>query len=255
MTSFGCCQTTSEKGGTAVKTYWILLGSFGSGKSELALNLALEKVREAPCTLVDLDVINPYFRTSERADVLEPAGVELIMPPFALEKIEIMALSARVYTVFAPGEGNVIFDIGGDDVGSIALGQYKPRFELIPTEQLRVLFIVNPLRPTAADLPSALDTFYKVQYVSRLPITGIVNNANLAGETDVDHLVEGYELVKALSQETGVPVWGTCGKAEVLRSFAKYAEEQGLDPAYIGKYQTIEVMMHRSWDKFLAEGL
>ena len=101
-----------------MKEYWILTGSFGSGKSELALNLALDKVKEGPCTLVDLDVINPYFRTSKRGDVLEPAGVKLIMPPFALEKIEIMSLSAQVYSVFAPGEGTVIFDIGGDDVGS-----------------------------------------------------------------------------------------------------------------------------------------
>ena len=238
-----------------MKEYWILTGSFGSGKSELALNLALDKVKEGPCTLVDLDVINPYFRTSERGDVLEPAGVKLIMPPFALEKIEIMSLSAQVYSVFAPGEGTVIFDIGGDDVGSIALGQYKPRFDLIPKDKLHVLFVVNPLRPTAADLPSALDTLYKIQYVSRLDVTGIVNNANLAGKTDVSHLAEGYELVKAVSRHTGIPVWGTCGTRDVLSSFRQYAEEHSLDPAYIGTCQPIEVMMHRSWDKFLAEGL
>ena len=238
-----------------MKEYWVLTGSFGSGKSELALNLAVEKAKHGPCTLVDLDVINPYFRVSERGDVLEPAGVELIMPPFALEKIEIMSLSARVYSVFAPGEGTVILDIGGDDVGSIALGQYKPRFDQIPKENLRVLFIVNPLRPTAADLQSALDTLYKIQYVSRLSVTGIVNNANLAGETDVSHLAEGYGLVKALSEQTGIPVWGTCGKAEVLRSFEAYAKENQLDPACIGQLQPIEIMMHRSWDKFLKEGL
>ncbi|MBP5750857.1 MAG: hypothetical protein J6X24_08715, partial [Firmicutes bacterium] len=117
---------------------------FGSGKSELALNLALEKAKDGPCTLVDLDVINPYFRTSERGDVLVPAGVELIMPPFALDKIEIMSLSAKVFSAFSPGEGNVIFDIGGDDVGSIALGQYKARFDQIPPDHLNVLFVVNP---------------------------------------------------------------------------------------------------------------
>ncbi len=238
-----------------MKEYWVLLGSFGSGKSELGLNLAVQKAKEGPCTVVDLDVINPYFRISERGDVLTPAGVELIMPPFALEKIEIMSLSARVYSVFSPGEGNVIFDIGGDDVGSIALGQYKPRFDAIPKDRIHVLFIVNPMRPTAADLPSALDTLYKIQYVSRMAVTGIVNNANLAGETDVSHLLEGYELVKGLSEQTGIPVWGTCGRQEVLDAFAGYVRERGLDPAYVGRYQPIEVMMHRSWDKFLAEGL
>ena len=238
-----------------MKTYWVLVGSFGSGKSELALNLALEKAKEGPCTLVDLDVINPYFRTSERGDVLEPAGVELIMPPFALDKIEIMSLSARVYSAFSPGEGNVIFDIGGDDVGSIALGQYKARFDQVPPERLNVLFIVNCLRPTAADFDSAMDTLAKIQYVSRLNVTGIVNNANLSVETDASHLAQGYELAKQLSQATGIPVWGTVGTKDVLAAFEAHVKAQGLDPAYVGKYQPIDIMMHRSWDKFLAEGL
>ena len=84
---------------------------------------------------------------------------------------------------------------------------------------------------------------------------GIVNNANLAGETDVSHLKMGYDLVKALSEQTGIPVWGTCGRQEVLDQFRTYAAEENLDPSYIGQYQPIEILMHRSWDKFLAEGL
>ncbi len=238
-----------------MKQYWVLLGSFGSGKSELVLNLALEKAKEGPCTVVDLDVINPYFRVSERGDVLEPAGVELIMPPFALDKIEILSLSPRVYSAFNPGEGSVFFDIGGDDIGSVALGQYRPRFDAIPRENLHVLFVVNPLRPTAADPESARATLDKIQYVSRMEVNGIVNNANLAGETQVEHLVQGYELVRELSRQTGIPVWGSCGTAPVLESFKQYAARHGLDQAYVGRYQPIEVMMHRSWDKFLKEGL
>ncbi|MBQ6333270.1 MAG: hypothetical protein IJI34_10990 [Clostridia bacterium] len=238
-----------------MKEYWVLLGAFGSGKSELALNMAIAAAKNGPCTLVDLDVINPYFRTSERGDVLTPAGVELIMPPYALEKIEIMSLSARVYAAFTPGEGSVFFDIGGDHVGSIALGQYKPNFDRIPKENLHVLFIVNPMRPTAADLESAYATLEKIRFVSRLDVTGIVNNANLAGETDHTHLLEGYELVKALSLRTGVPVWGTAGMPKVLDDFNAYAKEHGLDERYIGVRQPVTVYMHRSWDKFLKEGL
>ena len=238
-----------------MKDYWVLLGSFGSGKSELALNMSIDAAKRGPCTLVDLDVINPYFRTSERGDVLTPAGVELIMPPYALEKIEIMSLSARVYSAFTPGEGSVFFDIGGDHVGSIALGQYKPYFDNIPDEHKHILFIVNPMRPTAADVESAYNVLYKIQFVSRLNVTGIVNNANLAGETTVENLIDGYELVKALSEKTGIPVWGTSGTKEVLDAFEQYAEEHQLDRTYIGVCQPIEVMMHRSWDKFLKEGL
>lgn len=239
----------------SVREFWILVGPFGSGKSELALNMAVRAVEKGPCTLVDLDVINPYFRSSERGDLLEKAGVELIAPPYALRKIEIMSLSPRVYAVFAPGEGTVLFDVGGNPAGAVALGQYKPHFDAIPSENLHVLFVVNPLRPLAEDLSGALDMLDKIQAVSRLRVTEIVNNANLAGQTAVEHLVQGYELVRRLSKETGIPVWGTCGSKGVLEAFEKYVSEHGLDEAYIGKKQPIEVMMHRSWEKFLNEGL
>ena len=74
-------------------------------------------------------------------------------------------------------------------------------------------------------------------------------------KTEVENLVEGYELVKALSDKTGIPVWGTSGTQKVLDEFRQYAETHRLDPNYIGAYQPIEILMHRSWDKFLNEGL
>ncbi len=233
----------------------MLVGSFGGGKSELSLNLALDAAARGKCTLIDLDVVNPYFRTSERGDVLEKAGVELISPPYALKKIEILSVSPRVYAAFTRGEGTVIFDVGGDHIGAVALGQYKPNFDAIPPENLHVLFVVNPLRPLSADFDSAMSMLQKIQLVSRLNVTGIVNNGNLAGMTEPEHVLMGYELVKQLSEATGIPVWGTCGRPDILERFAGLAEEKGLDPAYIGQLHPIEVLMHRSWDKFLKEGL
>ena len=105
-----------------MKEYWVLVGSFGSGKSEIALNMSVRAAAHEPCKLIDLDVINPYFRTSERKEMLEAADVDLISPPFALHKIEILSVSPRVYSAFTPGEGRVIFDVGGDHVGAVALG-------------------------------------------------------------------------------------------------------------------------------------
>ena len=238
-----------------MKEYWVLVGSFGGGKSELSLNMAVRAAKKGPCMLVDMDVINPYFRTSERHELLEKAGVDLVSPPYALQKIEIMSVSARVYAAFTPGEGTVIFDVGGDHVGAIALGQYKPNFQNIPPENLHVLYVVNPMRPLASDLPSARTMLEKIQAASRQRVTGIVNNGNLAGMTTVEHLAAGYDLVRQLSDETGIPVWGTSGRPDILKEFETYAKDNGLDEAYIGKRYPIEVMMHRSWDKYLSEGL
>ena len=238
-----------------MKEYWVMLGSFGGGKSEMSLNMAVRAAAKGKCTLIDLDVINPYFRSSERGDVLDAAGVELISPPYALKKIEILSVSPRVYSAFTQGEGTVIFDVGGDHIGAVALGQYKPNFDAIPPEKLHVLFVVNPLRPLSADFPSAMSMLQKIQKVSRLNVTGIVNNGNLAELTSIEHLKMGYDLVKELSEATGIPVWGTCGRPDILDQFSQYAAEQGLDERYIGIQYPIEVMMHRSWGKFLNEGL
>lgn len=238
-----------------MKEYWVMLGSFGGGKSEMSLNMAVRAAAKGKCTLIDLDVINPYFRSSERGDVLDAAGVELISPPYALKKIEILSVSPRVYAAFTRGEGTVIFDVGGDHIGAVALGQYKPNFDAIPPENLHVLFVVNPLRPLSADFPSAMSMLQKIQTVSRLNVTGLVNNGNLAELTGVEHLKQGYDLVKELSEATGIPVWGTCGRPDVLEAFTQFAAEQELDERYIGIRYPIEVMMHRSWNKFLKEGL
>ena len=238
-----------------MKEYWVMLGSFGGGKSEMSLNMAVRAAAKGKCTLIDLDVINPYFRTSERGDVLDAAGVELISPPYALKKIEILSVSPRVYSAFTQGEGTVIFDVGGDHIGAVALGQYKPNFDAIPPEKLHVLFVVNPLRPLSADFPSAMSMLQKIQKVSRLHVTGIVNNGNLAELTSIEHLKMGYDLVRELSEATGIPVWGTCGRPDILDQFTQYAAGHGLDERFIGIKYPIEVMMHRSWDKFLNEGL
>ncbi len=239
-----------------MKEYYVFLGSFGSGKSELAINLAIKKAMEnPPCTLVDLDVINPYFRSSERGNLLERSGIRLISPPFAMQKIEIMSLSPEVYSAFAQPDGTVIFDAGGDPIGAIALGQYFNHFSNIPSEQLHVLMVINPFRPLAETAQKARSLMEQMQNASRLNITGFINNANLVNETTIQELKTGYDVVRELSEMTGIPVYATTGTPHVLESFATYIKEQNLDPNYAGQITPIEVIMHRTWDKFLKEGL
>lgn len=239
-----------------MKEYYVFLGSFGSGKSELAINSALQKAASnPPCTLVDVDVVNPYFRSSERGELLQSGNVRLISPPYALHKIEIMSLSPEVYSAFAQEGGTVVFDAGGDPVGAIALGQYHSHFDKIPPEQLSVLLVINPFRPLAETAEKARALMEKIQFSSRLKITGLINNANLVQETTTQELLYGYDVVRELSDATGIPVYATAGMKHVLDEFAVYAEKEKLDPAYIGRWMPIDMIMHRTWDKFLKEGL
>ena len=110
------------------KVYLVLTGNYGSGKTEIALNLALESAKRMKTTLVDLDIVNPYFRSGEKADELRNAGVRTLMPTYAMTTVDIPALPAEIQSVFEVPSDRVIFDVGGDDTGAAALGRYYPSF-------------------------------------------------------------------------------------------------------------------------------
>ena len=101
----------------------VITGNYGSGKTELSLNLALHFAKGEKTTLVDLDIVNPYFRTGEKADMLQDSGVRVLMPTFAMTTVDIPALPAEIQSVFEVPSDRVIFDVGGDDTGAAALGR------------------------------------------------------------------------------------------------------------------------------------
>ena len=136
------------------KRFLVLVGNYGSGKTELALNRALEFAAKKSTTLVDLDIVNPYFRSGEKADMLREAGIRVLMPTFALSTVDIPALPAEIQSVFELPCDHVIFDVGGDDTGAAALGRYAPSFAKY-REQTHVALVVNCMRPltqTAEDV-------------------------------------------------------------------------------------------------------
>ena len=90
-----------------------------------------------------------------------------------------------------------------------------------------------------------------MQAHSRLQITGMINNANLATETSVEELRDGYKMLKEVSDRTGIPVAYTTGKKDLLEQFLA----EGHDPKYIGKPIPIDVYMHRDWDSYIKYGL
>ena len=64
--------------------FLVITGNYGSGKTEISLNLALKASAEGKTTLVDLDIVNPYFRSGEKAIEMEKAGIRVLMPTYAL---------------------------------------------------------------------------------------------------------------------------------------------------------------------------
>ena len=62
----------------------IIYGHYGCGKTNLSINLALDLARQGKrVTLVDLDIVNPYFRSSDYTPMLREKGIKVVAPQFA----------------------------------------------------------------------------------------------------------------------------------------------------------------------------
>jgi hypothetical protein len=187
----------------------IITGHYGSGKTEIALNMAFQlKERESfPVTLADLDIMNPYFRSREKRVPLEEAGIKLIGGSIEDSLTGVPALSAEVQGQLNLGEGYLILDVGGDPEGARLLGRYPREWEDLKGEKnLAMLFVVNPYRPETPDLPRALTMLRMIEEYSGLSITGIAANGHLLKSTTEEEVLEGWRLATTLSEKTNIPL-------------------------------------------------
>ena len=230
-----------------MKNVKVLIGNYGSGKSELALNFAMQAAARGEKTeLIDLDMVNTYFRLTERGKMVEQKEIRLVSPNFACSGIETLSLPAEVASAFVLDWDSVIFD-----VGATALGRYHEDFMALEPGALEVLNVVNIRRPLSSTVEKILRLQEGMQAHARLPITGMINNANLATMTGVEELRDGYEVLKEVSDITGIPVAYTTGKKEFLDAFLA----ENPDPKYVGKPIAIDMYMHRDWDSYIQYGL
>ena len=193
-----------------------VVGHYGSGKTEFSLNLALA-ARAMGCetALVDLDIVNPFFRSAEQVGRLAASGVELIAPPYALTGVDLPVLSARVHSVFERQSLYTVLDVGGDDAGAAALGRYKPRFDENPYD---LYYVVNPYRPYSETPDQVLSLLERIERRSRLRVTGLVNNANLGALTEPSNLLEGQEFLEEVARRASLEIVCASGLSSVLRA-------------------------------------
>ena len=235
-----------------MKDVKVLIGNYGSGKSELALNFAMQAAARGDRTeLLDLDMVNTYFRLTERGKMVEQKEIRLVSPNFACSGIETLSLPDEVSSAFVLDWDTVIFDVGGDDVGATALGRYHQDFMALEPGALEVLNVVNIRRPLASTVEKIHRLQEGMQTHARLQITGMINNTNLSTMTSADDLWDGYELLRQVVELTGIPVAYTTGKKDILDAFLA----RDPDPKYVGKPVAIDVYMHRDWDSYIEYGL
>ena len=189
-------------------TYYVVVGNYGSGKTELSLALArrLRRQSQGRVALVDLDIVNPYFRSAERAELLTGEGIEVKMPSFALTSVDIPALPAEIQAVFEPGRyAHVVIDVGGDDIGATALGRYEPFIRPV-RDQMQILYVINPYRPLSGSVEDICALFELIVQRSRQKPDMLVNNANLQRQTTAMDLIGAQALLAQVSARLKLPV-------------------------------------------------
>lgn len=185
----------------------IITGHFGSGKTEISINLALEaKKTNARTAVADLDIVNPYYRVRDAREIFDQNGIELIAPAERLAAADLPIVPGDMGRVIYDPEYKLIVDAGGDKDGATALGQFYNDWKDM---KLEVLFILNANRPYVSTLEGAVETLQKIEAASRLKITGIINNSNVGSETTIQDVEKGLALSKELADQLGIPLLTT----------------------------------------------
>lgn len=198
----------------ADKRVYIIAGHYGSGKTNIAVNLALKFRGEGKeVKIADLDIVNPYFRTKDSAQLLSENGIELISPAFANTNVDLPALPQELYKVVQQKGFTAILDVGGDDRGAYALGRYTPY--ILEENNYEMCFVVNFFRPLTRTAEEAVEIMREIESACRIPFTAIINNSNLGNATTIADIKAGDEEAKKLSKLTSLPIIYTCAVREL----------------------------------------
>ena len=182
----------------------IICGHYGSGKTNLALNMALKlSAKGKAVTIVDMDIVNPYFRTSDYIDFLKKKGIDVISPTMAGTTQDTPALSPRIMSAFADKSRTVIFDVGGDDVGATALGRFSKYFA---DEEYQMFFVINKFRKQIGDVEGCKQILAEIEYTSRLKVTAIANNSHFGEFTTASDILESYDYALDVSRALDLPL-------------------------------------------------
>ncbi len=197
------------------KRITLLAGHYGSGKTNIAVNMAFDlKKMYNNVTIADLDIVNPYFRTKDSQAELEAEGIKLICSEYANTNVDIPALPQDMYSVIDDKSRYAVIDIGGDDRGAYALGRYSQG--ILEEDNYDMLFVINCYRPLTRDALTTLEVMHEIEKAGKIKFTGIVNNSNLGEETTADDILNSLDYAEKVSKETGLPIKATCVKQELF---------------------------------------
>jgi len=205
-------------------------GHYGSGKTNLAVNLAVDFAKSGErVTIIDLDIVNPYFRTADFSELFRTYGIKLVAPQFANTNLDIPSLGFDMAAVIN-GCDRLIIDVGGDDTGAVALGQYSAVLNNFGCE---LYYVVNRYRFLTSTPEEAVELLRDIEQVSRIKAKGIINCSNLGSQTSADDVKVTADYALKCAQTAGIPVAMTAAERAL-----------GVDGAY-----PVDVYVRPFWEE------
>lgn len=193
----------------------LLCGHYGSGKTNVAVNLALElRRRYDRVAVADLDIVNPYFRSKDSRGELEDAGIRMICSEYANTNVDIPALPQDMYSVTDDRALRAVIDVGGDDRGALALGRISQAIR--QEDDYEMLAVINASRPLTHTAEDTVEVLREIEAAGGIPFTGIVNNTNLGRETDRDVVLNSVSYAETVSKLMEIPVVMTTVPSELF---------------------------------------
>ena len=223
----------------------IFVGNYGSGKTEVAVNFAryVRRSGEQPVHLIDLDVVNPYFRSRETIDVLAKEGISVVAPKGENFYAEIPIILPEVRTLLKSSAGRVILDVGGDDAGATVLGSLR---DAIPDGSYQLWAVLNARRPFTDTMEGSIQMIRSIERASTLSATGIVSNTHLLHETTAEIVGKGLLLAQKTAFKLSLPIPFAAVQESVAKNVMKEYPAVPVLP--------MRLTMRRPWEKESTEG-
>ena len=205
------------------KQITLMCGQYGSGKTNVAVNLAFElKKQHENTAIADLDIVNPYFRTSDSEAELKAAGIKVIRSQYAGTNLDAPAMPPEMYAIIEDSSMKTIVDVGGDDRGAYALGRLSKA--IVEKGDYEMLMVINSARPLTRDAESTVEVMREIEAACRIPFTGIVNNTNLGRETTAETVLASLPYAEEVSGLSGLPIVMTTAVADVAEELSGKVE-------------------------------
>ena len=201
------------------KRLTILCGHYGSGKTNIAVNMAYDlRSQRDNVAIADLDIVNPYFRSKDSEAEFREKGIRLICSEFASSNVDLPSMPADLYSLTDNLSLSAILDIGGDDRGAYALGRLRDA--ILAEDNYDMLMVINKYRPLTPDADSTIEVMREIEAACGIPFTGIINNSNIARETTADDVLSTVDYAEEVAAMAGLPLVCTTVTEELAPELA-----------------------------------